>query len=469
MIRARALAFSDWIGHRLPAVRPDRIQTCFELQFERDAVGHRVHVALACFWCFVCSFPTSAIEIAQLPVILYSLLRLTNTHRLTNSIALQPLVLLIATFAAWSAISLAWSLDRAQGLDDLSVMRWCWCLWLLWPIMDRREWLVIAMAAGFVPGLLVQGLHRSGVDFGLDWLKFTRPPGRWSGWWDPAVGGSLLVAGLGLHVPAAFLGRGRTRIVGMIGVLAMMAGILATGTRGAWIAGAGVLAMGVLAGLWCLCRRRALSPGAAVEHRPSVRAPKTVIATVVVVAICVVGFVTWRALAPGIEARVNETRRELEAAQRGDLSTFTGARVLMAREALSAIAMNPLRGVGVGGFERWAKQHVESVEPGASEKLRDRLHSHAHNTLLHIAATTGAIGLLIAMAIAALAVFGAVHPRILPTREAWGTYEAGPVFALLGLGLVSAFDTLHVNLQTMAVGCTLLGLCMLHPPRPRVR
>jgi O-antigen ligase len=467
--------FSDRLIRWLPALDPYKVQTDFERQFERDAIGHRLHVALACLWCFCCSWPTSTIEIAQLPVILYALLRLTNTHRMTNSIALQPVMLALVLLAIWSAITLAWSPSVSQGLDDLSVMRWCWCIWLLWPVMDRREWLIVALAAGFVPGLIVQAMHVAGIDLGLSWLRFTRPPGRYSGWWDPAVGGSLLVAGLGLHIPAAMLGQGRTRFIGIIGMLTMILGVLATGTRGAWIASALLVLAGTAVAAWMAILdwrprgRVDIADGAHQERGPGRLGIVSKLALLIAVLLCVTfaGWGAWRALGPGVLARVQETRAELDAASRGDLSTFTGGRVLMAREALSAFASHPIAGVGLGGFETWAREHLFKNDPQAETRYTDRLHAHAHNTALHLAATTGIVGVAIGLLILLAAIIGATHRHVLPARASWGTYRAGPAFALLGLVLVSAFDTLHVNSQTMAILCTLLALSLIHPPRGR--
>lgn len=433
-----------------PHLSPERVQRAFERQFPRDALGHRIHVALGMLWCFALATPTSAIEIASVPLILYSLLRLTNTHKTIDSWALQPLVILLALLAAWQAVSLAWTPNRKQGLDDLAVLRWAWATWALWPVMDRRLWFIIAMAMGFAVGMCVQLLHATGVDFGLAALRFNRPPGRLSGWWDPAVGGSLLVASLGLHMAPAILASGRARLVAIAASVVTLVAILATGTRGAWIAAALTLATLLVIAAW--------------RVRPSRRLIPMVVFGLAAASLVAIG--GWSIAGQSVKDRAIEARREIDGALQGDFSSFTGGRVLMAREAAALAAEHPIRGVGIGGFEHAARARLEAAEPGSTEaKYKDRIHAHAHNTLLHIAATTGVVGVAIAMALAITAFHGAADRRWLPLDASPITYQIAPLGAIIALAWVSLFDTLQVNSQTAAMLATIFGLCLLNPPK----
>jgi O-antigen ligase len=429
---------------------PERVQSAFERQFERDALGHQIHVGLGLAWCFLASWPTSVVEIAQIPLIIYALVRLTNTHATIKSWALQPLVMLVALFGVWQAISLFWTRDLAQGLDDLSAMRWAWVTLALWPVMDRRNWFVLALALGFLPGMLMQAMHARGIDLGLSLLRFTRPPSRLTGWWDPAVAGSLLIAALGLHLPAVLIGVGRTRWLALIGSLATLVAILATGTRGAWIAATGLVLTMLTAAAWRRRSRRQLVP----------------ILALVLVGGVILGTFAWSDAGKGVRQRVREARRELIAVSRGNFSTFTGGRVLMAREAAYLFASHPIGGVGVGGFEAAARARVESIEPGSTKtKFKNRIQAHAHNTWLHIAASTGLVGLGIALSIALVALRGAGDLRW--TTNPKETYAAGPFVALIGFLWISLFDTLHLNAQTGAMLATLMGLSLLNAPTIR--
>ncbi len=63
-------------------------------------------------------------------------------------------------------------------------------------------------------------------------MTFDRLPGRNSGWWQPVVGGTMLTAGVGLHLPAALTGRGKWRLIGVFGLVASISGVAATGLAG---------------------------------------------------------------------------------------------------------------------------------------------------------------------------------------------------------------------------------------------
>lgn len=435
-----------------PRLRPERVQADFERQFLRDSLGHSIHAALGVLWCFALATPTSVLEIASIPLILYALLRLTHTHKTIDSWALQPLVILLALFAAWQAISLAWSPNRRQGLDDLSVLRWAWATWALWPVMDRRLWFIAAISTGFAVGIVVQLLHATGIDFGLAALRFNRPPGRLSGWWDPAVGGSLLVASLGLHMAPAILASGRARWIAIVASIVTLAAILATGTRGAWIAAALTFATLLAVAAWRI--------------RPKQRlVPITVFGLAAAVLVAIGG---WSMAGQSVKDRALVAKREITAALQGDFSSFTGGRVLMAREAAALTVEHPLLGVGIGGFEHEARARLEAIEPGSTHaKHKDRIHAHAHNALLHIAATSGVFGVMLALAIAAVAFRGAADGRWLATDGSGITYQIAPLGALIALSWVSLFDTVQVNSQTAAMLSTLFALCALNPPTKR--
>jgi hypothetical protein len=63
---------------------------------------------------------------------------------------------------------------------------------------------------------------------------------------------------------------------------------------------------------------------------------------------------------------------------------------------------------------------------------------------------------------------GASQPHNAPGTTRTGPeragYAQGPAFGLVGLGLVSVFDTVHVNMQTAAMLGILIALCL--PRRP---
>lgn len=427
---------------------PERIIARFEYQRSHDRLGYTLHVWAAAATLFLITGPTTVTEIAMAPLALVVLIRLPGIWRMMLPLGAAWVVRLSLTWAAWWALSLAWSADVGQGIEEVGTLRFALVGVLIWPVLDRRRLLCGALAAGFLAGNVSQLGHAIGAHWGIDVITWPRLPDRNSGWWDPVVGGSLLCAALGLHVPGALLATGRTRIVRGGCVLVTLAGLFATGTRGAWLGAAALLVICGVAALWLRGR----------ELRESMGSSRAVM-VVGVAGVIVLGAGLW--LGPGVARRAERGYAEVAAALREkDFSSDTGARLLLNWWAVQATGEHPARGVGAGGYRPWVVDHLRSL--GIDPATR-KLHAHAHNALLHAAATTGVVGagLLTTLVLCGL---GSGRPR---RGETWGA-DAGPAAALLGLVLVSVFDTVQVNAQTAAVLGVLLGLCndLRPPPAP---
>lgn len=435
-----------WDWH--PYLHPDRVEHDHAAAARLDPRGHRLHLAFAILWCFASTFPTSVLEFAGLPLIIIFVLRFPKIWRAMGSALVQPAMLALLALIAWQALSLTWSPDQRQGADEIARWRWIWATWMLWPVIIHRRLLIAALAAGFLVGNLVQLAHGVGLRLGIDWLTFNRFPDRNSGWWDPVAGGSILVAALGLHLPAALRAPGRTRVLAALCVLITLAAILATGTRGAWIAAAALLLIAVAIAI--------LAPG----PRPTTRAKRLrtmLIAGAIGLALTAA---LWATQHHRLASRLDAARQDLRAAAQGNYATDTGARLLMARMALLALREHPIAGVGAGGYRAWSIAALR--DPNAP------IHDHAHNAALHIAATTGVVGLALLTITALAAVIGGCSPRAgSATTVPWGGYPSGPGLAILGLLIVSAFDVVHLNTQTAAVLMTLLPMCFIARPRER--
>lgn len=419
------------IAARLAAVR------------ERDPVGDRMHAAFGMAWCFLATWPTTVVEFAGLPLIVIFLLRLPKLWRVLPMVFLQPLFLLVLAFVLWQTVAIAWSPDPWNGLEEVGANRWAWSLIALWPVIERRRWFIGALAAGFLLGHVTQVVHGLGVHFDVEWMQWDRKPHRNSGWWRPVVSGSILAGALGLHLPVALMGRGRWRLVGIAGSLVTMLGLLATGTRGGWIAGAGlVVVVGAVAAVTARRRRRSLAPLA-----------------VALALTAAAGAVAWMAIGESVQRRFEAGVREVTGAiEHKRFRTDTGARLLMWWWAAEALSERPLTGIGTGGYRAWTIANLERQGIDPSER---NLHSHAHSASFHIAATTGLIGLAIAVMVAVVAVRGAFKGLPPPGLE-W--YDAGPGFALIGMLLAGTFDPVHLNSQSGAHLAILLSLSLW--PRP---
>ena len=429
-------------------VDPDTVHRLDRRQHEVDERGYRVHLALGMFFCVLLAFPVSYVEFAGLPVGVMWLLRIWCLWRLSLCILGLPIFLTLLAYAAWQLTSLAWSPDPAAGLEEVGSLRWAWTFLALYPLLDRRRWLVGAIAVGFLIGNAVQVLHAIGGAAGWEALTFGRAPDRISGWWVPVVGGTMLTGVLGLHLPAALMGRGRTQLLGAAGALVTLLAILATGSRGPWLAGAALVGIGVVV--------------AACAIRP--RARRWRVLGVGAAGAVVLGVVAWLTVGDLMVRRVERATGEIRTALRDkQFNTDTGARLLMWWWAVEATAEHPIRGVGVGGYHEWVVAHLEAQDIDPATRP---IHQHAHATGLHILATTGVVGLGLGVLVLAVVLRGGIAGL---DRASLGTYEAGPVFGILGLMLAGLFDPVHINAQTAALFLTLVALC-LHPrPRPAAR
>lgn len=410
-----------------------------------DPLGHRVQLVLAMICCFFLCWPTTVVEFAALPLLICFFVQIKRMLPLIPALLKQPLLWLAVGWAAWQALTLLWSPDPQQGLSEMGRLRWTYLIVLIWPVIDRRGHLVVALACGFLAGNLSQLIHGLGIAFDIDAITWDRMPDRISGWWDPVVGGTLLTAALGLHLGAAALGKARQRLFGLAGTLITYVAILATGTRGAWLAGAALI--GIVAA-WALFRAFRTP-----EHRPSARTAVVIAAVALTTAAA-----AWITIGESVTRRVHAAAEEVRAAVDDEhYTTDTGARLLMMWWAIEAFTERPITGVGAGGYRAWVESHLQgqSIDPETRW-----VHSHAHNAPLHIAATSGLVGLAIAIAVLAVSFRASIPAVRNPDRTGrFSAYGAAPPFALAGMVLVSMFDAVHLNAQTAAILWLLLTLC----------
>lgn len=425
----------------------------FTRQFKKDALGHRIHTALAMLTLAGICCRISIVEFAIIPLAAFSAIRVLNVWRCWIYAALSPVGALMIGLSVWAWVSLLWTGDVAQGLDEAYNTRWMFLPGLLWPVLDQRRKLIGAIVIGMLLANLGQVAHAIGVRFEIDALRFPRMPDRNSGWWEPVVGGSMLMAALGLHLPAAAMGRGRMRVLGAAGAIATLVAILATGTRGAMLASAGLVALvGVVAAV------RLVRAGGLRR--------RGVLASVVVGAVAVVG--AGVVMGPRVARRFDAAWGDLERAiEHKDFFTDTGGRLLMGWKGIEAAGEHPLIGVGVGGYKHWC--HADLERQGIDPADRN-IHAHAHNAYIHVASSFGIPALVAALGLLASALAGGLRAGIdaaRPRERGWvdlGSYDAGPACAIAGLMMVGMFDPIITNVQTCALLCALMGLCVM----PRV-
>jgi O-antigen ligase len=439
---------------------PEQVQTLFVAQRRGDRVGHAIHLALALGGCFFTGWSTSYAEWCMLPVLICFLVRMTGQHRVLEPLAHDRVVRLWVAWGAWAGLSVLWSYGRAPGvhewLNDVQSLRFFALPLVLWPVMDRRNWLIAAVVAGIACGQLSQNVHLATISLHTSWMPYHREMGRITGWWDPAVSGSILCAGLGFWLSAGVFGKTvRARMIGATGSLATLGCIALTGTRGAWIGAA------LLLGIACwMLLRRSRSQGFAIG---AVAAVALAAGTLGVGAWMYVADVKDPSTLPGIAQRLRHGVDEV----RGALGPHgyesdTGLRIAMWRWGWAALRTHPLFGVGAGGYRPWVQSRTEEEAaelhaPAGAIKL---VHSHAHSWYVHTFATLGVIGgalLLWLVGTAILAGLRGSHDS--------GLFACGPPMALLGLACAGLFDSITINQQTALLFFVLLALCL--PCRPR--
>ena len=428
-----------------PWIRRDRAAAVFSGDPWPGLFGRYPTLAAAHLWCFFVSWPVTFVELAGIPLLVCTLARMHRNYRYIPSIILQPLVIAVALFGIVQFASGLWTLDRAQWLQQAGSIRWLWSLCALWPVIQHRRALILTLMAGILVGncgQLSQALH---VYAHLPTPTWPRAEDRISGWWPPVVCGTVLTAALGLHLPSTILAAtARARILSTAAALATLAGIFASGTRGAWLASAMLTLLVVPAAIAVRLR--------STQTSTSLRRRGPLIATLVI--LLMLAGAGAAALGPSIARRASLAWNDISTAvEHHDYRTDTGARIGMALWAIDLFRQHPVQGVGAGSFRPAAREllRTQGVDPDTQS-----VHDHAHNALLHVAATTGLLGLIPAL----LVIILSLRNSCALGRERWQTssVEWGPLAALLGLLLVSLFDPVHINAQTSALLAVILSL-----------
>jgi O-antigen ligase len=342
-------------------------------------------------------------------------------------------------------------------MQEFGNARWLWCILPVWLAMHRRGWLVAGLITGVALGQVTQILEWIGLKYSVPVLVWPHPPSdvpvaRISGWWHhPVMAGVILVGALGLHLPAAVFGWGWRRTAGICGGAASCVGLIATGSRGAWL---GALGLILLTMTIALCRLRGRH-----RHFVLIGAGALLLGG---------GCAAWGFGGHIITLRVESAAREIRSAiERRDYSSDTGARIRFAMWAVQMIREKPFAGHGVGSYEYWIRS--QEGDAGANTRVAPQ----AHNTLLHGWATMGLPGAALLLGLAGVGIAGGLRAaretaQIDPSLHDWmGTYCAGPPWALVGITLMSAVETIHVNIQPAAFASALLCLCVPFVPQRR--
>lgn len=401
--------------------------------------GHGIHIFAACLFCALIAGPWSYMEVAAATLLSTALCRLVVTWRLYPPLIKQPLTILTGIAIIYFALGILWSPDKARGLEELDVVRWVFIVGAIWPVRHLRPVLILLVSLSFVSAHVCQLVQALAFEFGWESLDFNAFPNRISGWLHHASGASVLVGGLGLHLPAALSRKHPLRWPARGLAILTMLGVLATGSRAAWIAAALTIGVAVLLAIWTSSQRTRLLIGVGVAALGTLLA-------------------AWLTIGDEIASRYDEARSEIaRAVDKHDYKSSTGARINMFIWAGKAFSAHPIVGVGTGGFQAWSiqTQLAQGLVPDEHPVYAD-----AHSSPMQIAATQGVVGLAI-YSVLAVALVAWAWPRKGEER----TYQAGLAMAILGLLLCVGFDSIHLKTDTMAALWTFVALAA-RPSRP---
>lgn len=430
-----SLGIPEYTALPIPSTELDRLE-------REDPHWQTAHGLACCVCALMVTMPTTPMELAIAPIGVVGIARVVRVMPVTITLFRSPTFLLALAFTAWTALSMLWSPDPGQGADELADLRWLLLVWLFAPAARWRLWIIASLALGFVIGHCGQVANGAAVlTGGPDWLIGKRTESRISGWWDPAVAGTILTAAIGLHLVPALLARRTVRLIAWAGLVAGFIGLLATGSRGGWLATAtllGVVTMALLISRGT--RRRVLLPAGAGAG---------LLALVISAGVATRG--------EQLAERFDEARVAVVEAWNGEgYDSDTGARILMKSVAVRAFVGSPVWGTGAGGYQAWAEANLDDAR---------RVHDHAHDTALHTGATLGLVGVLLG---AWMLIF-ALRDGWRAARSGSGVYHAAPLVGLLGLVCAMPYDTLHVSGQAAAVMWMLIALCVSFPSTPPAR
>jgi len=282
----------------------------------------------------------------------------TRSRRQSRSLLASSPVLTMAVvaFVAWSAISVAWA--DSSGTAVSSTSRFLLDV-LLFPIVfgairqrDQFRWIVAAFVIGAVMSAVV-GLLQSGG---------SRLAG---GIGDPDTEAALLAAALMLDVGliATLRSGSAARSLAVVGALIMVAGLLATGSRGGFVALAAVLVAAVLFG-----------------GRWRGRAAGLMLVAAVLIPFYLFAFASSAAV------------------QHLGSSSSTG-RTDLWKVGIKMWEANPIVGVGSGNFETASIHYVQQAGPITRADLIVDTPHVAHNTYLEIVDELGVPGFLMFLVI----------------------------------------------------------------------
>lgn len=394
-------------------------------------------MAMLLLFTMVLTTAPSGIAFAILAV--YTLMRLPKTSACYGPVLRSPLLLIALAWLIWCAVTIFWSSKPSQGFDELSSTRMLLLPLLLWPVINRGPWLIGTVLAGVLAQNGVQLVHALNLTDAWRHGEGLRVGGLL----HPIQTGVLCTCAVCWYVSAIIHEKSWRRwgAVALAGLA--FAGLIATGSRGPWIAFALVLPVQVIL---ILIRR----PGAR----------KTAI--IVTILGIVVGGAVIFAGQRMISERIENARTELRGAlEDGNFGTSTGLRVGLWSWAWNTFREKPLIGHGLGSFRdaMITQPTYLKAEERWPEHARDYMQrDHAHSSYLHLLSGTGIPGAALFVALLIMALIGAWRS---PLDH---VFADGTLPALVVWMIAAQFDALHLNAHMLGLLMFLVTITL--PMRP---
>lgn len=403
-----------------------------------DPLGHQIHTVLAMVYLFTLPLFTAGEGISFGLLFLWTCIRLPRTWRSSAEGWREPMLWAMLAWAAWMLMSFAWSTDRHQAFDELGACRALLTPLLIWPVIDRLPWLIAATLAGVAAQNIEQLLQA------LGWLNW-RPQegeGRYGGFIHPIQTGAWCVAAMCWQLSAALHSKGKVRWISVIGLMMATAGLIATESRGPWLAAAISLPLMLV---FILIRRPQLRRAAALL---------IVLGSVAMLA-------AWPIVKTSITSRITAAADEARLARDQHIyGTSVGSRIGMNRWAWAMFTGHPIIGIGAGSYPKAQKADAD-YQSGleqtrtASERLF-MTKQHPHSTYLYALACTGLVGALILLILLALALRQCIVDR--PDH----LYADGTLFVLVSWIIGAAFECYNLNGHHLGMLAFVLTITLPH-------
>ncbi|MCZ6836380.1 MAG: O-antigen ligase family protein [Planctomycetota bacterium] len=425
----------------------DHPSSLTEMQIEvwrRDRDGQRFH--LACAMLFLCMMAVST----ALSGISFAILLVVSIIRYGRiAFYYKPLwrikgLWLMPLWLIWCLLTLFWSSDPGQGLDELGAARHLLLPLMLWPLLGERNRLIAALLVG----IFFQNMVQLAQALDLSDLMKHGAGDRAGGWLHPIQTGVFCGAALCWYLATLIHERSPKRWLVLIPALAAFFGLIVSGSRGPWLACFIVLPLQFVFLLIRLPERRRFIIQLAL-------------ASLIIGAL---GGWLGRSM---IQPRLEQAKTEyIQAIENGDYGTSVGLRIGLWTWAWDSFRERPILGHGLGSYRNQIlKQPTYQIAaerwPRKAENYMQR--DHAHSIYLHLLACAGIVG---ATLFVIFLIWSLVAAWRMPRSQA---LNEGVLSILLLWMLTAQFDALHLighmfGLLMFLISLTLAATDQSDPP-----